>query len=95
MGGRNNKLCDQRVKTQKGSGRQRNPPKEILPWVKRTISNVYGRQKKQLNLNDQNNKTINKLYRKLFYKEHSLYVLTFFPVDKSCQHYFYKNMNNI
>ena len=27
---------------QKGSGRQRNPPKEILPRVKRTISKAYG-----------------------------------------------------
>ena len=47
MGGKNNKLCDQRGQDPKGgSGRQRNPPKEILPRVKRTISNVYGRQKK-------------------------------------------------
>ena len=37
MGGRNNKLKDQKGLDQKGSGRQRNPPKEILPWVKRTI----------------------------------------------------------
>ena len=27
---------------QKGSDRQRNPPKEILPRVKRTISKAYG-----------------------------------------------------
>ena len=26
---------------QKGLGKQRNPPKEILTWVKRTISNTY------------------------------------------------------
>ena len=40
MGGRNNKLKDQKGLDQKGSGRQRNPPKEILPRVKRTISKV-------------------------------------------------------
>ena len=34
MGGRNNKLKDQKGLDQKGSGRQRNPPKEILPRVK-------------------------------------------------------------
>ena len=34
-----------RVMTQKGLGRQKNPPKEILPRVKRIISNVYGRKK--------------------------------------------------
>ena len=42
MGGRNNKLKEQKGLDQKGSGRQRNPPKEILPWVKRTISKAYG-----------------------------------------------------
>ena len=42
MGGRNNKLKDQKGLDQKGSGRQRNPPKEILPRVKRTISKAYG-----------------------------------------------------
>ena len=42
MGGRNNKLKDQKGLDQKGSGRQRNPPKEILPRVKRTISKTYG-----------------------------------------------------
>ena len=31
----------------KGSGRQRNPPKEILPRVKRTISKAYGWTKKE------------------------------------------------
>ena len=31
----------------KGSGRQRNPPKEILPRVKRTISKAYGWTKKK------------------------------------------------
>ena len=40
MGGRNNKLKDQKGLDQKGSGRQRNPPKEILPRVKRTISKL-------------------------------------------------------
>ena len=46
MGGRNNKFCkgvkgQQQIKgsrPKRGSGRQRNPPKEILPLVKRTIS---------------------------------------------------------
>ena len=42
MDGRNNKLKDQKGLDQKGSGRQRNPPKEILPRVKRTISKAYG-----------------------------------------------------
>ena len=42
MGGRNNKLKDQKGLDQKGSGRQRNPTKEILPRVKRTISKAYG-----------------------------------------------------
>ena len=32
----------------RGSGRQKNPPKEILQRVKRTISNEYERQKKQI-----------------------------------------------
>ena len=38
-------LVTERFKTQKGSGRQRYPPKAILRWVKRTVSNVNGRQK--------------------------------------------------
>ena len=42
MGGRNNNLKDQKGLDQKGSGRERNPPKEILPRVKRTISKAYG-----------------------------------------------------
>ena len=36
----------QQTQRPKGSGpkrvMQRNPPKEILPWVKRTISKAYG-----------------------------------------------------
>ena len=35
-------LKEQKGLDQKGSGRQRNPPKEILPRVKRTISKAYG-----------------------------------------------------
>ena len=50
MGGRNNKLRDQKDLDQKGSGRQRNPPKEILPRVKRTISKAYGWTKNLYNL---------------------------------------------
>ena len=42
MGGRNNKLKDQKGLDQKESGKQRNPSKEILPLVKRTISKAYG-----------------------------------------------------
>ena len=34
-----------RVMTQKGVRQEKNPPKEILPRVKRTISNAYGLQK--------------------------------------------------
>ena len=41
------KLCDQKGQEPKGLFRQaKNQPKKILPLVKRTISNVYGRQKK-------------------------------------------------
>ena len=32
----------QRNQRSKGSKPKRNPPKEILPWVKRTISKPYG-----------------------------------------------------
>ena len=37
----------QQTQRPKGSGRQRNPPKEILPRVKRTISKAYGWTKKK------------------------------------------------
>ena len=40
MGGRNNKFCDQKGQDPKRVRQARNPPNEILPWVKRTISNV-------------------------------------------------------
>ena len=38
----------QQTQRPKGSGRQRNPPKEILPRVKRTISKAYGWTKKKI-----------------------------------------------
>ena len=44
-GGRNNELSDQKGQDLKGARQIGNPLKEILPWVKRTISNVNGRQK--------------------------------------------------
>ena len=34
-------MRSQQTYEQKGLGRQRNPPKEILPWVKRTILNTH------------------------------------------------------
>ena len=34
-------MGSQQTYDQKGLGRQRNPPEEILPWVKRTISNAH------------------------------------------------------
>ena len=40
MGGRNNKLKDQRVWTKKGSGRQRNPSKEIRHGSKDHFKNI-------------------------------------------------------
>ena len=56
MGGRNNKLKDQKGLDQKKSGRQRNPPKEILPRVKRTISKGYGWTKKFIYVKHTNSK---------------------------------------
>ena len=59
MCGRNNKLCDQKSRNSKGVRQVKKPTKKILPWVKRTILNVYGRQKKQQpKLNYKNNKKI-------------------------------------
>ena len=45
MGERNNKLKGQKDLDQKGSGRQGNLPKKILPRVKRTILKAYGQTK--------------------------------------------------
>ena len=45
MGGRNKKFCDQKGQDPKGVRQAKKPTKEILPWVKKTISNVYGWQK--------------------------------------------------
>ena len=45
IGGRNNKLKDQKVLDQKGSGRQRNPPKEILHGLKGPFQKHMAEQK--------------------------------------------------
>ena len=40
MCGRNSKLCNQKAQDPKRFRQEKNPPKEIQPWVQRTISNV-------------------------------------------------------
>ena len=47
MSGRNNKLGNEKVKTVRGAGRQRNQPREILPQLKKIISDLYDRIKKK------------------------------------------------
>ena len=96
MGGRNNKLCDQKCEDPKGVRQAKKPTKRNPALGQKDHFKCMwpANKKKQKTTKFKLQKQCTNFTGNYFVKSSSSYAL-FFPVDKSCHHYLYENMKNV